>query len=559
VSRAAPAPSPTGSGALRLLGIAVVVVLFGVLVATPLVSLARGALDQGWSAMAAVLRGADVTTALRHTVLLAVIATLVSVTLGTALALAFDRAMLRASLGWRLALLVPVLVPQFAVTLSWAQAYGPGGLSDQLLGVTLPGLYGPFGIGLLLTVDSVPLTWLIVTAALAVRHEPDLARAARAGGAGPWTTLRTIDLPLLGGALTAAAAVVFVSTVNSFAVPQVLGSAEGYQTLATLVYQQLTLSIGPEAFGQLSTTALLMVALVLVALGGADRGLGRVGREQARYGASGTSPSNTGHHSSPLVVCGVAAYVVLTSALPLLALVLTSLTRAAGLAPVPGNWSAGNYQAALTGQAGVALTRSIVLAVAAGLLVTAMASLVVGVGGRSRRRLGTAVALGFAVPGSAMAVGTLIAYGTWLGGSAIIILMAYLAKSWALGHRVMSAGVDRLAPELTRAGRASGASPIVVLRTITAPLMATALATSAGVVMLFALHELTMSTILYGPDTATFAVVVLNQQQLGEIGGSAAMAVVLTLPPLVLIGVGALLLRRRQHWLDVAGTAMRLR
>jgi len=98
-----------------------------------------------------------------------------------------------------------------------------------------------------------------------------------------------------------------------------------------------------------------------------------------------------------------------------------------------------------------------------------------------------------------------------------------------------------------------------VLRTITAPLMATALATSAGIVMLFALHELTMSTILYGPDTATFAVVVLNQQQLGEIGGSAAMAVVLTLPPLVLIGVGALLLRRRQHWLDVAGTAMRLR
>lgn len=39
--------------------------------------------------------------------------------------------------------------------------------SDHLLGVTLPGLYGPFGIALLLTVDSVPLAWLIVTAALA--------------------------------------------------------------------------------------------------------------------------------------------------------------------------------------------------------------------------------------------------------------------------------------------------------------------------------------------------------------------------------------------------------
>jgi iron(III) transport system permease protein len=245
---------------------------------------------------------------------------------------------------------------------------------------------------------------------------------------------------------------------------------------------------------------------------------------------------------------------VLTTALPLLALVLTSLTRAAGLAPLPENWSLANYQAALTGQAGVALTRSVVLAVAAALAVTAMASLVVGVGGESRRRLGTAVTLGFAIPGSALAMGTLIAYGSWLGGSAIIILMAYLAKSWALGFRVLSAGADRMAPELNRAARASGASPVAALRTVTAPLMATALVTSAGLVMLFALHELTMSSILYGPDTTTFAVVVLNQQQLGDIGGSAAMAVILTLPLLLLLGLGGLLLRRREHRLRPAAS-----
>ncbi len=547
MSRAASTPAPRGTGVVRVLGIVAVVALLGVLVATPLVSLARGALDQGWSTMAEVLRDADVMTALWHTVLLAVIVTVISVSLGSALAIAFDRAMIRATAGWRLALLLPMLVPQFAVTLSWTQAYGPGGFSDHLFGVALPGLYGPLGIGLLLTVDSVPLTWLIVTAAMAVRREPDLARAARASGAGPWATLWTIDLPLLRPALTAAAAVVFVSSVNSFAVPQVLGSAQGYQTLATLVYQQLTLSVGPEAFAQLSTTALLMVALVLVALAGADRGLGRVVRGQARYGASGMSPASAGIRSNRLVVGGVAAYVVLTSVLPLLALVLASLSRAAGLLPEPKNWTPSNYVVALTGQAGVALTRSVVLAVVAGLVVTVIASLVVGVGGESRRRLGTAVTLGFAIPGSALAVGTLIAYGTWLGGSVIIILMAYLAKSWALGHRALLAGVDRMPPELTRAGRASGASPVTVLRTITAPLMATALATSFGIVVLFALHELTMSSILYGPDTATFAVVVLNQQQLGEIGGSAAMAVILTLPALLLLGVGTLLLRRREH------------
>jgi iron(III) transport system permease protein len=347
--------------------------------------------------------------------------------------------------------------------------------------------------------------------------------------------------------LSAAAAVAFVSTVNSFAVPQVLGSSEGYQTLATLVYQQLMLSVGPEALVRLSTTALLMVVLVLATLGFADRGLARPDREQARVGSPGPPAATAGNRSRQVVGCAAAAYIVLTSAFPLIALVLTSLTRAAGLAPVPENWSLANYYSAFFGQGGVPLTRSVVLAMTAGLVVTGMASLVVGVGGESRRRLGTAVILGFAIPGSALAVGILVAYGPWLGGSAILILMAYVAKSWALGHRVLSGGVDRMARELTQAARASGARPVAVVSTITGPLMATALATSAGLVVLFALHELTMSSILYGPNTTTFAVVILNQQQLGDIGGSAAMAVILTLPPLVLLGLGGLLLRRREH------------
>jgi iron(III) transport system permease protein len=352
--------------------------------------------------------------------------------------------------------------------------------------------------------------------------------------------------------LSAAAALAFVSTVNSFAVPQVLASAEGYQTLATLVYQQLTLSAGPQAFAQLSTTSLLMVALVLVTVGGAEHGLTGIGRAQAREGNPGGSPVVASNRSSRLVGGGVATYVFITAVVPLCALVLTSVTRAAGVAPVPDNWSLAHYDASVTGPAGVALTRSLALAVAAALLVTAMASLVVGVGGQSRLRLGTAVTLGFAIPGSALAVGLLIAYGSWLGGSAMLILMAYVAKSWALGHRVLSAGADRMPPDLRLAARASGATPVAVLSTITAPLMATAIATSMGLVVLFALHELTLSSILYGPDTTTYAVVVLNQQQLGDVGGSAAMAVILTLPPLLLLGLGGLLLRRRERRLHPA-------
>jgi len=172
---------------------------------------------------------------------------------------------------------------------------------------------------------------------------------------------------------------------------------------------------------------------------------------------------------------------------------------------------------------------------------------VVGVGGEARRRLGTALTLGFAVPGTALAIGVLIAYGQWLGGSAVIILVAYLGKCAALGYRALASGADRVAPELGQAARASGADPVTVFRTITAPVTATGFLAAGGLVLLFALHELTMSSILYGADTETFAVVVLNQQQLGDIGVSAALAVVLTLPPLAVVGAGLAMYAARER------------
>ncbi len=526
------------TGRLRSVAVAAVALVVTALVAAPLAFLLRGALEGGLDGVTAALATGEVRNALWHTVTLALAVTAAAVVLGTALAVAFDRALVRQPAWWRLGLAMPLLVPQFSLTLSWTQAYGSGGLLDHLAGITLPGLYGVPGIVLLLVVDAVPVVWLIVTAALAVRREPDLVRAARASGAGSWQTFVTIDLPLLRGALLASAAVVLVGVVNSFAVPQVLGSAAGYQTLATLAYQQLAMSAAPAAFTRLCVVALLMVVLILVTIGGVDRGFGRIGAGLQRSGSGG---SRFVHRSTPatrLVSAALTAYILLTMVLPLISLAATSLTRAAGLAPVPANWALTNYTLGLDATALTGLGRTLFLAAAAAVIVMGLAGVVVGLGGEVRRRLGTALTLGFAVPGTALAIGVLIAYGQWLGGSAAIILVAYLGKCAALGYRALASGADRVAPELAQAARASGADPMTVFRTITAPVMSTGFLAGGGLVLGFALHELTMSSILYGAGTETFAVVVLNQQQLGHVGVSAALAVLLTLPPLLVVGAG---------------------
>ena len=56
----------------------------------------------------------------------------------------------------------------------------------------------------------------------------------------------------------------------------------------------------------------------------------------------------------------------------------------------------------------------------------------------------------------AFAVAVLLAYGVALRDTLLIILVAYLAKFWALGFRPVAAGLDGIPADSYRAARVSG-------------------------------------------------------------------------------------------------------
>ena len=516
-----------------IIAIAGVFVAVAALVLVPLAELVRVASEDGASGVRESLRAPGTPLAIVHTLVIAAVVTVVAVIAGTACAIAVERRSGRWRTGLRLLLASPLIIPEFVLGFAWSQAYGPAGVGDQIGHITIPGLLGPVGIALVLSVHSLPLAYLAMTAGITARADPDAERAARIGGAGPWTVLRTVTLPLLRLPLLAAGVLVFVSAVGSFAVPQVLGTPAGFATMSTLVYQDLALSAAPEAFRDLTVLALAMALIVLVVVGAADHWLGSLNATVNRPPA-GPSGVVTSRSRAVALTVIVVSYVALAVGVPMVALVLTAVARAPGLSPTPAHWTWANFTSAFAGPTAAAIAHTIVLAVAAALLVPALGALV-AIASRHRWRgpLATTVTLAFAVPGSALAVGVLIGYGRWLTGSVVIILLAYLAKFWVLGHRPVQAALDRLPPDRVRAARASGAGPLTAVRTVVLPPLRVALVTAAALAFLFATHELTMSTILYGPGSETFAVVILNQQDLGDTGATAALAVVLTLPAVV--------------------------
>jgi iron(III) transport system permease protein len=252
------------------------------------------------------------------------------------------------------------------------------------------------------------------------------------------------------------------------------------------------------------------------------------------------------------IALGVAAWLVIILAvvLPLAALLLTALTRAPGLDPVPANWTLAHFQEVLGPRTLAALFNSATLAGGAALGVVVLGTLTLAARRRpGAGRVGSLLGVTFALPGSTLAVAVLLAYGLALRDTLLIILVAYLAKFWALGYRPVAAGLDSMSPDMDRAARISGADALTTTRTIVLPILRPLLVAGGLIVLVLGLHEVTMSSLLYGPGTATLAVVVLGLQQMGETGPTAALAVVLT----VIVTIASLPLLRRRGALERIG------
>jgi iron(III) transport system permease protein len=333
-----------------------------------------------------------------------------------------------------------------------------------------------------------------------------------------------------------------VLSVTSFGVPAVLGIPGGFTTMTTRIYRDLAFSSDPSSFVRAVGLAIVLAlgAALVVFIG--DRYLER--RRHARSGAFGgplgqavatvSGPIEEGggrRRVRPRALAGgVTAWLIvsLVVILPLAGLLLTALTRAPGLAPVPANWTLDNFADVLDVQTLEALGNSLLLAGTAAIGVVLLAGLAVMIRrGRGAGLTGGLLGLTFALPGSTLAVAILLAYGVALRDTLAIILVAYLAKFWALGFRPVAAGLDGIPADAHHAARVSGAGVWTTTRTIVFPLLRPMILAGGLIVFMFGLHEVTMSSLLYGPGSATLAVVVLNLQQLGDNGLTAALALVL--------------------------------
>lgn len=468
-----------------------------------------------------------------------------AVALGLALALVLDRTDLPGARVLRLFMLTPLLVPPFVGAIAWLGIAGPAAPVNRFWSATfgspLWNIYGGDGVVFLLIVHSYPIAYLIIGAALR-RVPSDLEQLARIGGAGAWTAVRHITIPLLKPALLSAFTLTLVSNLADFGIPSIIGLPERYVTLSTLVYRYIQSGTVDAPLEVVSTIGLLLLVLAALAVF-ADNLVSRR-KLELEAGATVAVPVQLGRAKLPTTVIAWTVGLSLT-ALPIFALATQALLPAPGVPLTWENLTLDSFRRALASPSTTTgALNSLVLSIAAG-VICAVVGLTIGtlitrLRSRDNALLNGVALLPQAIPGLVLAVGWLIiAPQLGLFNTPWLILCAYIMAFLAMVVQSVNAPLRSTPLALEEAARLAGASRARALFDISWRLATPAALTGGVLVMLTAVRELTISVLLVAPGSQTIGVLIFNLQQAGAYNAASALSLIITIIGLAGLGLTA--------------------
>jgi iron(III) transport system permease protein len=245
------------------------------------------------------------------------------------------------------------------------------------------------------------------------------------------------------------------------------------------------------------------------------------------------------------------AYSMLIAALavvmPLVILVLASLSRAWGRGVAAGNLTLDNFHAIFFEQLMVrsALVNTVLYSGAAALVCVLMG---IGVAYATQRRIlplpGLVMFLAvapIAVPGLILAIGLYSAYAGppfALYGTGLLIVIAFTTRFLPIAVVASAAGVRALNPELEEAVRILGGGRLTVLARVVVPLLKKTLVGAFILVFVICTKELSTAVFLTGPGSRVVSVLTLDLSEQGNYEILAAMGVVLVLIVTAVVGLG---------------------
>ncbi len=445
-------------------------------------------------------------------------------------------------------LVIPLAVPTYIAAYCYVDLLGYAGPVQGTLRAFFgwhtprdywfPDIRSTAGAIFLLASVLYPYVYLAARASF-VQQSICVLEVARTLGRTPWGTFISVALPLARPALAAGVALVLMECLNDLGAVQHLG----VETLSAALYATWLQRSSLGGAAQIALAALALV-LILFALERHARGRRQFHHTTGRYRSIPFSELSGWWAAGAIVACLVPFVVGFVLPCAVLAYNALHFTDDTGWRAL---WRAAGNSVLLAVLAAIA---TVVLAV-----ILAYARRIAG--GPFMRFAVRLAGVGYALPGTVLALGLLIPlaafdnrldaisralFGIPLGllmtGTLFALVLAFAIRFLAVSLGAIEAGMERVSPNLDAAARTLGSTPLATMVHVHLPLLLPALGSAALLVFVDAMKELPAALLLrpFNFETLATHVYSLASLELFESAGLSSLLIVLVglLPVLAL-------------------------
>ncbi len=445
------------------------------------------------------------------------------------------------------ALLLPMAMPAYIIAYSYAGMLDVTGPVQTLLrelsgwnyyDYWFPDVRSPGGAIIMLALVLYPYIYLLARAAF-IEQSICVLEVSRTLGCNSVNAFQRVALPLARPAIIVGLSLVVMETLADYGTVQYFG------------IPTFTVGIFRTWFGLGSSLAAAQLAALLLCFIAVFLYLEKQSRRRARFHHTSNRYSNLmqkqlrGRHAV-LALSYCLLPLCFGFILPLCRLLGQALNTYADIL------DSGFYRL---------LLHSLSLAFATALLALALALFMAYTNRSNRSRLNIFMArfvsLGYAIPGTVVAVGVLIPFswfnsaadtllpawsgvdnGLFIYGSLFTLVFAYLVRFLTVSINTVEAGLDKIKPEMDEAAKAAGASPSNIIKRIHIPMMRGSLLTALLLIFVDVLKELPATLILRPFNFNTLAVRAYefaNEERLADAAVPALAIVLAGIIPVILI------------------------
>ncbi len=432
-------------------------------------------------------------------------------------------------------LLLPLAIPGYVMAFVFLGIFNFAGPVQTQLRAWLgthywfPDVQSPGMVILVFTLVLYPYVYMLSRTAFLTQGR-NLIDAARTLGLSPRAAFFRVVIPVARPAIYGGVALVLMETLADFGAVSVFN----YDTFTTAIYTVWSGLFNLAVAAQLATLLIMFVLVTLV--------LEHYSRQGARYARDERSRDVQRYRlkGAPALLASLLCVTVVAIAFVLPVGQLLLWVVETGTSEYDSR-----YPEFLGHTLGLAAMAALITGTLALLLCLVQRFPGNTLRGPWQQLITRFATLGYAMPGSVIAVGILLvltavdrALGLALMGTVVALLLAYLSRFLAVAHTPVDAALERIRPSLIEAARTLGVSGPALLRQLYIPLLWPGLMTAALMVFVDVIKEMPATLLVrpFGWDTLAVRVYQMTTEGQWERAALPALTLLLAgLLPVILL------------------------